>query len=175
MKKKGNRIILFFIAIISIIWISSGILIAKPFIIDNNFSYSQTSEFSNTTTLSTNTTTLDNAPTLSNIVFNVKEDSYSNIYSHLYNSSIPTYKINEKNINIPILIYHEVTTNLPKNDIYDLYILASRFEENIVTLLDAGYTFITFDDLYYYYNGEIGLPEKVVLITSDDGWKRELY
>lgn len=174
-KKKGNRIILFFISIIAIIWFTSGLMVAKPLIVANSSAYSQASEYSNNLDISEiSTNTSDGTLTLiSKSIDNVKELALDTV-DYLKNIE-PTYKINEKEINIPILIYHEITTTLPKNDIYKLYISPERFEENIVTLLDAGYTFITFDDLYSYYNGEIGLPEKVVLITADDGWKRKLY
>ena len=85
-------------------------------------------------------------------------------------SNIPVYKIGEKNINIPILIYHAFQTPIPENDTYQLFSTAERFEENITTLLNEGYTFITLEDLYQYKNGQIGFPEKVIAITMDDGW-----
>lgn len=80
------------------------------------------------------------------------------------------YKKNEKNIKIPILIYHNFRTPIPyKEDIYKLFSSEENFEENVKTLLDNGYTIITLEDLYKYNKGEIGLPEKVVIITMDDG------
>lgn len=82
----------------------------------------------------------------------------------------PVYKIGEKNIALPILIYHAFQTPLPENDTYQLFSTQERFEENITTLIKEGYTFITLEELYQYKNGEIGLPEKVVAITMDDGW-----
>lgn len=85
--------------------------------------------------------------------------------------NIKTYKIGEKEIKIPILIYHAFQTPVPENDIYKLFSTEERFDENIKTLLDNGYTFITLEDLYKYKNGKIGLPEKNIIITMDDGWK----
>lgn len=87
------------------------------------------------------------------------------------NIDIPTYKIGEKDIKIPILIYHAFQTPVPENDVYKLFSTEERFEENVKTLLDDGYTFITLEDLYKYKNGKIGLPEKNIIITMDDGWK----
>ncbi len=87
------------------------------------------------------------------------------------NINIPTYKINEKNIKIPILIYHAFQTPVPPKDIYKLFSTEERFEENVKTLLNEGYTFITLEDLYKYKNEKIGLPEKNITITMDDGWK----
>ena len=88
----------------------------------------------------------------------------------LANLKVPVYKKSEKNIKIPILIYHEFFTPIPDDDVYKLFSCQENFEENVKTLLDDGYTFITLEDLYRYNNGEIGLPEKVVIITMDDGW-----
>lgn len=82
----------------------------------------------------------------------------------------PVYNINEKNIKIPLLIYHGFSTPIPDDDKYKLMCSKDIFEDQLTTLLDAGYTFITLEDLYKYKKGNIGLPEKVVAITMDDGW-----
>ncbi len=83
---------------------------------------------------------------------------------------VPVYKKSEKNIKIPVLIYHNFRTPIPyKEDVYNLFSNQENFDENIKTLLDAGYTFITLEDLYRYNKNEIGLPEKVIIITMDDG------
>lgn len=88
----------------------------------------------------------------------------------LANIKEPVYKKNEKDIKIPIIIYHAFSTPEPEGDIYKLFSTQERFEENITTLLNDSYTFITLEDLYKYNNGEIALPEKVCIITMDDGW-----
>lgn len=88
----------------------------------------------------------------------------------LENLEVPVYKKSEKNIKIPILIYHNFRTPIPyKEDVYKLFSSQENFDENVKTLLDAGYTFITLEDLYKYNKGQIGLPEKVIIITIDDG------
>lgn len=88
----------------------------------------------------------------------------------LENVNEPVYKKNEKNIKIPILIYHNFRTPIPyEADIYKLFSSQENFDENVKTLLNAGYTFITLEDLYQYNKGQIGLPEKVMIITMDDG------
>ena len=84
--------------------------------------------------------------------------------------NVPTYKIKEKELKIPILIYHAFQTPVPDNDVYKLFSTEARFEDNVKTLLEDGYTFITLEDLYKYKNGSIGLPEKNIAITMDDGW-----
>lgn len=84
--------------------------------------------------------------------------------------NVPVYKKGEKNLKIPILIYHAFATPIPKGDVYNLFSTQERFEENVTTLLNAGYTFITLEDVYKYDKGDIGLPEKNITITMDDGW-----
>lgn len=88
----------------------------------------------------------------------------------LENLNVPVYKKSEKNIKIPILIYHAFRTPIPAEDTYKLFSNQENFDENISTLKNAGYTFITLEELYKYNNGKIGLPEKVCIITMDDGW-----
>ena len=76
------------------------------------------------------------------------------------------------NIKIPILLYHDFVLTLPEED-YDNFNYINTpqsFEENIKTLLDEGYTFISFEDLNNAYNNKIKLPEKPILITFDDGY-----
>ena len=99
-----------------------------------------------------------------------EENNVSKKIDFLKDIDVPVYKKNEKDIKIPILIYHAFSTPIPEEDIYKLFSNQANFEENVKTLLDEGYTFITLEDLYKYNNGEIGLPEKVIIITMDDGW-----
>lgn len=82
-----------------------------------------------------------------------------------------TYKIGEKELKIPILIYHAFQTPVPESDVYKLFSTEERFEENIKTLVEDGYTFLTLEDIYKYKNEKIGLPEKNITITMDDGWE----
>ena len=85
----------------------------------------------------------------------------------------PVYKIGEKNIKLPVLIYHGFSTPMLSNedDPYKLMCSEDLFEEQITTLKNDGYTFITLEDMYKYKNGKIGLPEKNITITMDDGWE----
>ena len=102
-------------------------------------------------------------------VVEIKEEKPKKI-DFLSNLSVPVYKKSEKDIQIPILIYHAFCTPIPDDDEYNLFSSAEKFEENVTALLEDGYTFITLEDLYRYNKGEIGLPEKVIIITMDDGW-----
>lgn len=86
---------------------------------------------------------------------------------------VPVYKIGEKNIKLPVLIYHGFSTPMLSNedDPYKLMCSEDLFEDQITTLKEDGYTFITLEDMYKYKNGKIGLPEKNITITMDDGWE----
>lgn len=80
------------------------------------------------------------------------------------------YYKNEKNIKIPILLYHNIPTEKSARNQYYMNTTQKQFEKQISGLKDLGYTFITYDDLIKYYNNELALPEYVVLITFDDGY-----
>lgn len=82
----------------------------------------------------------------------------------------PVYKKSEKNIKLPILIYHAFQTPEPEDDRYKLFSTQERFEENVKTLLDDGYTFLTLEDIYKYNEDTLAIPEKNITITMDDGW-----
>ncbi len=99
----------------------------------------------------------------------IVEDKITDI-DFLANVKEPKYYKNEKNIKIPVIIYHAFG-EVPKSDVnYSLFSTEERFEDNVKTLLDAGYTFINLEEVYEYNNGKLALPEKVCVITMDDGW-----
>ncbi|MBR6033889.1 MAG: polysaccharide deacetylase family protein [Clostridia bacterium] len=85
------------------------------------------------------------------------------------------YYKSEKNIRIPILIYHEIPTEKPTRDLYYMQTTATQFEKQIKGLLEEGYTFISYQDLADYYDGAKALSEKSVLIGFDDGWADNYY
>lgn len=81
-----------------------------------------------------------------------------------------TYYKNEKNLRIPILLYHEITANEPERSMAYIQTTKENFEKQIAGLLEYGYTVISYNDLIAYNNGKKALPEKVVLIDFDDGY-----
>lgn len=81
-----------------------------------------------------------------------------------------TYFKGEKNIKIPILLYHEITAETPERNMAYMRTTKNNFEKQVAGLLEYGYTFISYDDLIAYNNGKKALPEKVVLVDFDDGF-----
>jgi peptidoglycan/xylan/chitin deacetylase (PgdA/CDA1 family) len=73
--------------------------------------------------------------------------------------------------NVPILMYHYVENVKDTRDTFrqSLNISPDIFEEQLKTLVGAGYTFLTASELGEVIDGQRELPEKPVLLTFDDG------
>lgn len=83
-------------------------------------------------------------------------------------SLIPHYeRIDELLKSIPVLLYHRVG---PESDA--LTITTNRFEHDIATLSQEGYTALSLDQIRQCLKKESAarLPEKPVLLTFDDGY-----
>ncbi len=77
---------------------------------------------------------------------------------------------------VPILMYHYVEYIADKNDTIrqSLNIIPSVFEEQVKTLVTAGYTFLTVSEVGDALRNNRGLPQKSVVLTFDDGhWDTE--
>ena len=74
-------------------------------------------------------------------------------------------------IRVPILLYHyvEYVKDSKDNIRQSLNIQPSTFELQLLTLKNAGYTFITARELGEVIEGRRALSEKPVLLTFDDG------
>lgn len=70
---------------------------------------------------------------------------------------------------IPVLMYHDFAQQVPR-ELSSSTVSAELFEKHLKTLLDQGYTPVTFYDLSQYLNKAGGLPPKPVIITTDDGY-----
>ncbi len=81
-----------------------------------------------------------------------------------------------KQIRVPILMYHYVEYVKDKGDTIrqSLSLTPYTFEEEVKTLLDAGYTFMTNAEVADALSGKITLPKKPVALTFDDGY-RDFY
>lgn len=76
-----------------------------------------------------------------------------------------------KNIRVPILMYHYVEYVQDRKDTIrqSLNINPDIFEQQIKTLVDAGYTFMTAKELGNVLDGKTELPDNPILLTFDDG------
>lgn len=81
-----------------------------------------------------------------------------------------------KSVHVPILMYHYVEYVKDKGDTIrqSLDITPYTFEQEIVTLKDNGYTFLTNGELGQILDGTKRLPQKPILLTFDDGY-RDFY
>ncbi len=75
-------------------------------------------------------------------------------------------------VKIPILMYHNFSADPAERGPFTID--RETFRSHLDALSNAGYTSITFDELIRYVDGEAELPEKCVLIVSDDGYSSVL-
>ena len=73
-----------------------------------------------------------------------------------------------KEINIPILIYHDIRSGSQPETPLSLGV--ELLEQQLDLLVKFGYTTITFDHLARALVGEVSLPKKPVILSFDDGY-----
>ncbi len=83
------------------------------------------------------------------------------------------YYIYEKNIDIPIFVYHDIVDKMTGEEF--MQTTKENFENQIAGLEKIGYEFIRYDDLIRYSKGEKKLKEKSILLTFDDGYEGNYY
>ena len=81
------------------------------------------------------------------------------------------YKINEKNLLIPIIIYHDIVESEEQIQYDYMQTTYETFKKQITGLIDYGYKPITYKDLIEYSKGEKALYKKSFIITFDDGYE----
>lgn len=82
-----------------------------------------------------------------------------------------TYFKQEKNLKIPIFVYHNIVKTQQEIEHDYMQTTAKTFEKQLNGLQKAGYHFISYDDLIAYQKGEKKLYKKSAIITFDDGWE----
>ena len=81
-----------------------------------------------------------------------------------------TYYISQKNLQIPIFVYHDLVENESEIEYDYMQTTVDKFEKQITGLMELGYKPITYEDLVQYKNGEKQIPKWSFLITFDDGY-----
>lgn len=81
-----------------------------------------------------------------------------------------TYYIGEKNLQIPIFVYHDIVKDESEVEYDYMQTTVDKFEEQISGLMKLGYKPISYQDLVNYKNGKTAIPKWSFLITFDDGY-----
>lgn len=81
-----------------------------------------------------------------------------------------TYYIGEKNLQIPIFVYHDLVQDESQIEYDYMQTTTEIFEKQITTLMKLGYKPISYQDLIDYKNGTKALPKWSFIITFDDGY-----
>lgn len=76
-------------------------------------------------------------------------------------------KADENKRDVTIFMYHNY---ILEGEPGDFDITAERFEDHVRALTEAGYSCVSLTDLINFVNGEGELPEKCVVLTTDDGY-----
>lgn len=78
----------------------------------------------------------------------------------------------ERTAQIPILMYHYLSTPPADADIYrlDLSVKPEQFAAHLDAMQSAGYTTISLRDLWRHLVGGVQLPPQPVILTFDDGY-----
>ena len=81
-----------------------------------------------------------------------------------------TYYISEKNLQIPIFVYHDIVKDESQIQYDYMQTTVDTFERQITGLMKLGYKPISYEDLLAYQKGEKAIPKWSFLITIDDGY-----
>lgn len=91
-------------------------------------------------------------------------------YLYMKIGSNKKYYINEKNLKIPIFVYHNIVEN-DNEVVYDyMQTTIKTFKKQMIGLKKFGYHFIDYDDLIEYKNGKKKIYKNSAIITFDDGY-----
>lgn len=80
------------------------------------------------------------------------------------------YKIGEKNLKIPIFVYHDIVDSKDEVQCDYMQTTYETFKKQINGMINLGYKPISYIDLLDYANGKKELNKKSFLITFDDGY-----
>ncbi len=75
----------------------------------------------------------------------------------------------KEGLKVPIIMYHQITKKTSRKGKYAVTL--EQFEEDMKYIKEKGYTAINMTDLIDYTYTNKKLPEKVIIITIDDGFE----
>lgn len=75
-------------------------------------------------------------------------------------------KTEQKPVNLPIVLYHEVKTQ----NVNKFVVTPCEFESDLKYLKENGYTTVTMADVINFVYSDAKLPEKPVILSFDDGY-----
>lgn len=81
-----------------------------------------------------------------------------------------TYYIGEKNLQIPVFVYHDIVEDESQIEFDYMQTTAKQFEKQMTELMKLGYKPISYEDLVAYKNGKKAIPKWSFLVTFDDGY-----
>ena len=81
-----------------------------------------------------------------------------------------TYYIGEKNLQIPIFVYHDLVENEEDIKFDYMQTTTKQFEKQMTGLMKLGYKPITYQDLAEYKEGKKAIPKWSFIVTFDDGY-----
>lgn len=81
-----------------------------------------------------------------------------------------TYYIGQKNLQIPIFVYHDIVEDKSQIEYDYMQTTAEQFEKQIAGLMKLGYKPITYQDLVDYKDGKKAISKWSCIITFDDGY-----
>lgn len=81
-----------------------------------------------------------------------------------------TYYIGEKNLQIPVFVYHNIVKDESEIEYDYMQTTAETFEKQMTGLMKLGYKPISYEDLVAYSKGEKAIPKWSFLVTFDDGY-----
>ncbi|MCM1363826.1 MAG: polysaccharide deacetylase family protein [Faecalibacterium sp.] len=80
-----------------------------------------------------------------------------------------TFTSSSGGINLPVVMYHHVTEKESRAGRY--VIKTSELKSDLDYIAKCGYTTVDVQDLIDFSNGKIDLPDKIIMITFDDGFQ----
>lgn len=81
-----------------------------------------------------------------------------------------TYYIGEKNLQIPVFVYHDIVEDESQIEFDYMQTTAKQFEKQMTGLMKLGYKPISYENLVAYKNGKKAIPKWSFLVTFDDGY-----